>query len=87
MQVRKELYLIFKEAIYNACKYAQCDFVNIVLRRKKDTCTLIIQDNGKGFDITTITPGNGIHNMRQRAAKMNAKISIKAKLIKARSFP
>jgi signal transduction histidine kinase len=82
MEVRKELYLIFKEAIYNACKYAQCTHINIFLRKKKEACILAIQDNGKGFDIDRVTPGDGIHNMKQRAAKMKAAISINSELNK-----
>lgn len=76
MELRKEIYLVFKEAIHNACKYAQCDHVDISLQRRKDKCILTIQDNGKGFNINNDPPGNGIHNMRQRAEKMNATISI-----------
>ena len=36
----------------------------------------------KDLILQHITPGNGIHNMKQRAAKMNAKISIKSEINK-----
>ncbi len=82
MEVRKDVYLIFKEAIHNACKYAQCSSVNISLRRKKESCLLTIQDDGKGFDISSVTPGNGIYNMQKRASKIRATISIDSKINK-----
>lgn len=79
MILRRELYLIFKEAVCNASKYAQCTFVKISLTRHKDTCTLSIHDNGKGFNIHNISSGNGIYNMQQRAKKMNAEFNIESK--------
>jgi len=78
MIFRKELYLIFKEAVCNASKYAQCTFIHVSLTKHKDTCTLIIQDNGKGFDVSQVSSGNGIYNLKQRAAKMNAKLHIES---------
>jgi len=82
MGIRKELYLIFKETIHNACKYARCNCVHISFRRKKDVCTLIIQDNGKGFDVNNGTQGNGLQNMRQRAEKMKSALSIESEITK-----
>jgi ligand-binding sensor domain-containing protein/two-component sensor histidine kinase len=76
MEVRKEFYLIFKEAICNASKYAQCTLIKLSLKKEKDMFTLIIRDNGKGFDIDTVTHGNGLENMQHRAEKMNAKLAI-----------
>jgi ligand-binding sensor domain-containing protein/two-component sensor histidine kinase len=76
MELRKEFYLIFKEAICNASKYAECTLIEIFLKKEKDTFSLTIRDNGKGFDINKITPGNGLENMQHRAEKMNAKLVI-----------
>jgi ligand-binding sensor domain-containing protein/two-component sensor histidine kinase len=78
MGTRKELYLIFKEAICNASKYAQCSFVEICLTRHKDTCTLTIRDNGKGFNVNSVSPGNGIYNMKHRAGKIDAIFDIES---------
>ena len=78
MVLKKELYLIFKEAICNASKYANCTFIQIYLTRHKDICTLSIHDNGKGFDILKLSAGNGIYNMRQRAKRMDAEFHIES---------
>src|SRR4029077_16752262 len=48
----KNIFLIFKEALYNMVKYADCKKASIALRFQKDEMTLIIQDDGKGFDLT-----------------------------------
>jgi len=78
MGIRKELYLIFKESVYNAYKYSGCTIINITLTHHRDICTLTITDNGKGFDTSVISTGNGIYNMKQRAAKMKAELETKS---------
>jgi ligand-binding sensor domain-containing protein/two-component sensor histidine kinase len=75
---KRELYLIFKETICNASKYADCSFVQIYLKRHKDICTLIVSDNGKGFNTGNVSSGNGIYNMHQRAKKMTAGLHIES---------
>jgi signal transduction histidine kinase len=79
MDVRKEIYLIFKEAVYNAAKYAGCTCVTVTMTRRKDTCTLTICDNGQGFDVCNIPAGNGIENMRHRAKKIGAAFEIESR--------
>jgi len=76
MILRRELYLIFKEAICNAAKYAGCTFIQIYLARNKDHCTLTIHDDGKGFNPDTVGSGNGFYNMRQRAQKMDGDLTV-----------
>jgi two-component system, NarL family, sensor histidine kinase UhpB len=73
---RKDLYLIFKEAVNNAAKYSQCSNLNIRLRRDGDSLQLEIADDGKGFAAETIKAGNGLNNMRERAASMLAGLKI-----------
>jgi ligand-binding sensor domain-containing protein/two-component sensor histidine kinase len=79
MILKRELYLIFKEAICNASKYAKCSFVQISLMRHKEMCTLSIRDNGKGFNRDSVLPGNGLHNMQERSKKMNGELIIDSK--------
>jgi len=78
MIARRELYMIFKEAVCNASKYAGCTFIKISLTRHKDTCTLCVSDNGKGFDIDAVSSGNGLYNMKERAKKMKGDIRIES---------
>lgn len=71
MQLRRDLYLIFKEAINNAVKYAQCTAIEVHLLLQPNTLKLTINDNGAGFNTEKITSknigGNGLGNMQQRA--------------------
>ncbi|MEO5561899.1 MAG: two-component regulator propeller domain-containing protein [Chitinophagaceae bacterium] len=73
---RKNLFLIFKEAINNAVKYSQCTLLKIKFDRSGNRLNMIIQDNGKGFDQSAIVPGNGLHNMKERAGECNGDLHI-----------
>jgi len=65
---RKNLFLIFKEAINNAAKYSQGTEVTINLSIQSGHLHLEVIDNGKGFDKDEPKSGNGLSNMKDRAA-------------------
>lgn len=78
MKQRKNIFLIFKEAIYNITKYARSKQVTILLKKEGDRFQMTIHDDGKGFDMQTITAynGNGIKNMQARALEIGGKLDI-----------
>ncbi len=71
---RKDLYLIFKEAVNNAAKYSNCNLVNIALKHADGNIQLHVNDNGRGFDEQTVKYGNGLRNIRERAKNMLASL-------------
>ncbi|HEY4335629.1 MAG TPA: ATP-binding protein, partial [Puia sp.] len=73
---RRDLYLLFKEAVNNAAKYSQCANLTIRLRQERGGLQMEISDDGKGFAEAEVIRGNGLNNMRQRAAAMAGKIWI-----------
>jgi len=76
MQQRKDFFLIFKEAINNAAKYAAATVVNIELKKEEGNMILKIQDDGKGFQRTEITSSNGLKNIDSRAKVLGGTASI-----------
>jgi ligand-binding sensor domain-containing protein/two-component sensor histidine kinase len=76
MQQRRNLYLIYKEALHNAVKYAQCNEVQIDFLQTDQQIILNIKDNGRGFNIQQQNKGNGLQNMQQRADEIKAKLAI-----------
>ncbi len=76
MLQRKNLYLIFKEAVNNAAKYAGCAKLVVHLRADQSKIVLLVKDNGKGFEPAANGNGrprgggNGLGNMRARAQEM-----------------
>lgn len=74
--IRQNLFLIFKEAINNIIKYAQCNkcSVSIFVKSKQIFCK--ISDDGIGFDTTIQSERNGLLNMKQRVNQLKGKITI-----------
>jgi signal transduction histidine kinase len=78
---RKNIFLIYKEAVYNIMKYAECSNVAVDLIRSDGYLKLSIRDDGKGFNAenTSAYNGNGIKNMKARAEDMKAMFYINSK--------
>lgn len=77
MENRRNLYLIFKESINNAVKYSNCTSLNVEIEAKHRVVKrMIILDDGEGFDIEKSFSGNGLINMRRRAADMGGNLEI-----------
>ena len=73
---RKEIYMIFKEAVTNAVKYSGTTKLTITLATGKGSLEMEIADKGCGFDPMKNNTGNGLRNMTTRAAAIGAEISI-----------
>jgi len=83
MEQRKNVYLIFKEAVNNIAKYSACKNVYINISREHGkTFTLNIADDGRGFEMAAINDegktlsGNGIRNIKKRAAELTGEVTI-----------
>ena len=83
MNVRKNIYLIFKEAINNSLKYSGCKAIAVKLYLKDGNLILSIYDDGTGFDQSersendeTSLSGNGLRNMKMRANEIAAQLKI-----------
>jgi signal transduction histidine kinase len=79
MKQRRDLYLIFKEAVNNLAKYSQAK--NAVIRITTDAhkIELLVRDDGEGFDLSNTKTGNGLQNMQQRAKASGAEVIITSK--------
>jgi ligand-binding sensor domain-containing protein/signal transduction histidine kinase len=78
MEKRKNFYLIYKEAINNIAKYAICNHVWITLEMNHSVVKLTIRDDGKGFQIRESNTGNGLNNMKRRAAVLKGTLLIQS---------
>lgn len=77
---RKNLFLLYKEAINNAAKYSGATRVTIGLSVRQETFHFSVHDNGTGFDPERVKHGNGLLNMKERAATMNGKFTHTSKV-------
>ncbi|QTD48311.1 ATP-binding protein [Sulfidibacter corallicola] len=73
---RRHLYLVFKEALNNAVKYAQATRVRIHIVHDQDQFSMVVQDNGIGFDPEHQSAGHGLRNMAMRAARIGGELDI-----------
>ena len=77
---RKNLFLIYKEAINNAAKYSKATLVEISLYQRDRLLVMSIKDNGRGFEEPSTKAGNGLRNLRERANEINGSITLKSAL-------
>jgi ligand-binding sensor domain-containing protein/signal transduction histidine kinase len=85
--LRREIYLIFKETINNLVKHSACDMVEIEFKRENDALVISVKDDGKGFNISAngnggngTRGGNGLTNMRRRAANLGGSYEISSEI-------
>lgn len=67
MEQRRNVYMIYKEAINNIAKHAQATKVSVLISKANEGFKLVISDNGKGFDYQENHEGNGLKNFKKRA--------------------
>ncbi len=85
MEQRKNLYLIFKEAVNNAIKYSKASSLEVKVNRSGDKLIMEIRDDGIGFDPGAIgtsnrlsLAGNGLNNMKNRAIELKGEFIIRS---------
>jgi ligand-binding sensor domain-containing protein len=83
MQVRKNVYLILKEAVNNAIKHANCKIIWVDIKVENKMMFLLVKDDGVGFDVDNLAEksahsltGNGLENIKQRANALKANFKI-----------
>jgi signal transduction histidine kinase len=75
-QQRKNLYLVFKEAVNNAVKYSQCTQLFVDMELENSSVRMSIRDQGDGFNMNDHPAGNGMDNMKARASEIGGELSI-----------
>lgn len=74
--MRREVFLIFKESVNNVVRHSQCTEANIEFTIKDGWLRLVIKDNGKGFLVDSDKDGNGLTSMQRRAQKLDGVLRI-----------
>lgn len=83
---RKNIYLLFKEAVNNAAKYAACKNVWVSIKQHGRKISMQIKDDGKGFGYNdgmkssgeNSFGGNGLPGMHKRAQDMKGLLTIES---------
>ncbi len=73
------IYRIVQELLNNIIKHAESTEVAIVISQQKDTVSLIVSDNGKGFQEAfprRVSNGMGLKNIRNRVKLLEGRFTI-----------
>ena len=74
--MRREIYLVFKEAVNNILRHADCTQAEIDFSREREWLALRVSDNGKGLPACESGAGQGLLNMQARAKTLGGEVSI-----------
>jgi len=78
-EVETALYRIIQEALTNIVKHAEASSVSILLVRSSATATVVIEDDGQGFDPAELQEGRlGIIGMRERVELHEGRLTVES---------
>jgi len=67
---------VTREALSNVTRHARASRADVRLERQGSNAVLIIQDDGVGIHPGTDSSGNGLRNMRERAARLGGTLEM-----------
>ncbi len=78
-EVETTLYRIVQEALTNILKHAEATNVSILLMRRGATATVVIEDDGRGFDPEHVREGGvGLLGMRERVELHDGRLTLES---------
>ena len=79
-RVEAEILRITQEALSNVAQHADATLVQVQLLLAGDQLTLLVRDNGRGFDLTAVGDDDfGLASMHERAAIIGGELTIEAR--------
>ena len=80
--VEINIYRIVQEALHNVFKHARARSVAVMLERKDTEVHVVIEDDGRGFDVESVTSGTssglGLVSMRERLDLLGGTLQIES---------
>jgi signal transduction histidine kinase len=76
--VRRQIFLVFKEGVNNIVRHSQCTRASIVFSVENGSVRLVLEDDGKGFDGGRPADGQGLASMRRRAGELRARLELQS---------
>jgi len=71
-----QIYRIAQEAIQNAVKHSQAKNIWVQFKKTADAISLVVRDDGNGFDPLNAKQGQGMQILQERAAIIPGRLSI-----------
>ncbi|MDP1614978.1 MAG: triple tyrosine motif-containing protein, partial [Methylococcales bacterium] len=76
LEVRRNIFLIYKEVLTNVVRHSEAKKCSVDLVKESNRLDIIIQDNGKGFDVQNVKMNYGLLSIRKRAGHIKAKLEL-----------
>jgi two-component system, LuxR family, sensor kinase FixL len=74
--VRREAFLLFKEAVNNMVRHSGCSEAELEFRMENDRLMLRVADNGHGFDVAGARAGHGLRSMHERTEALGGHLDV-----------
>ena len=79
-EVETALYRIVQESLTNIVKHARATSVSVVLTRKDDSVSVVVEDDGVGFEPRLARDGGiGLVGMQERVALLGGRLAIESR--------
>jgi signal transduction histidine kinase len=85
--IRRDVYLIFKECVNNLAKYSGAEEALIEVNIENHALVVKISDKGRGFEVSQAMNGksngfggNGLSNMKRRTANLGGSFTIESQI-------
>jgi signal transduction histidine kinase len=72
--IEVSIFRITQELLNNVLKHSEANFVSLLITLKANVVTMIFEDNGKGFDASTVKKGIGFSSLSSRVELLNGDI-------------
>jgi signal transduction histidine kinase len=76
--IETTVYRVVQEALTNVVKHAGAQRVSIILQRKGDAVTAVVEDDGRGFDSAERGDGMGLAGMDERLALVGGRLRLES---------
>jgi signal transduction histidine kinase len=76
MAYRRDLHLLFQEALRNALRHSGCQHAELSVALHGRRLEVLLRDDGRGFDPDRTGQGEGLETMRRRAARLGGRLAI-----------
>ncbi|APU11361.1 histidine kinase [Cellulophaga geojensis KL-A] len=79
-EIKINLYRMIQEGVQNCVKYSKAENILLDLSMKNSNLSVILSDDGVGFNLQKKKRGIGLKNIYSRANKINANVNIESKI-------
>jgi signal transduction histidine kinase len=77
-EARHNVLLAVQEALNNAVRHGDPDQISLRLVCSANALSIVLRDDGHGFDLKDVTMGNGLANLHERLRKANGRCQIES---------